>query len=81
MYVLDRQIQYYAATNRLRLGGWLKRRFLCCAERHREAERILHECEIDVETLRAEWQAQIKAQTMPLQRKLLRLCGIPRLIK
>lgn len=70
MYILDRQIQHYSAANLLRLGSWLKCRSLRCAERRKEAEKKLRDCGIDEETLRAEWKAQITAQTKPLPRKL-----------
>lgn len=52
------------------MGSWLARKARQCLEKRREAEEILEGCEHDEATLRAEWRAQVDAQTRPLPREL-----------
>lgn len=53
-----------------KLGLWLRRKVLLCGEKLKEAENVLSNCGFSQDVLRREWEAQIKAQTKPLPRKL-----------
>ena len=65
---LDLQIEHAGLENLEKLGIWLLRRTRHCFEKRKAAESVLTACGVAIETLRSEWEAQVKAQTKPLPR-------------
>jgi hypothetical protein len=68
LYTLDLQIEHAGSENMEKLGIWLLRRTRHCFEKRKAAEAVLATCGVPIETLRLEWEAQVKAQTKPLPR-------------
>ena len=66
LLVLDTQIEHNAVGAIKDLGNWIARRWTSCQQRHTEADLELQDCEVGEAVLRAEWQAQVAAQTRPL---------------
>ncbi|TFK61658.1 hypothetical protein BDN72DRAFT_934724 [Pluteus cervinus] len=69
LYVLDAQVQHLDHTSLKRLGHWLLRRIQHCQRKRLEAEKGLAECGQPETLLRAQWKAQVHAQTRPLPRR------------
>ncbi|KAG6809758.1 hypothetical protein H0H92_014854 [Tricholoma furcatifolium] len=69
IYTLNRQVEH--ATNDIQesLAAWLTRRFQHTQTKKKQAEDRLRLCRKSVDYLRAEWKAQIAAQTKPLPRQ------------
>ena len=63
--VLDEQVKYLDAQSLVHLGEWLTRRRDNCRTKREEAEKWLQQSGIDEAVLRAEWAAQVVAQTRP----------------
>ena len=70
MYNLDSQFNFNSEEGMWKLGVWLRRKVLACENKLNEAEGVLGTCGFSEDTLRREWDAQIKAQTKPLPREL-----------
>ncbi|KAJ3816555.1 hypothetical protein F5880DRAFT_1619187 [Lentinula raphanica] len=69
MYNLDSQFQFNSDEAMYKLGLWLRRKVILCTEKLKEVEESIRTCGITEETLRREWDAQVKAQTKPLPRQ------------
>ncbi|GLB34368.1 hypothetical protein LshimejAT787_0112520 [Lyophyllum shimeji] len=69
LYTLDRQVNHAQAETLERFGLWLLRRSRHAARKREAAEAILLECGQSEGFLRAQWAAQVRAQTKPLPRK------------
>ncbi|EIN03444.1 hypothetical protein PUNSTDRAFT_33210, partial [Punctularia strigosozonata HHB-11173 SS5] len=66
LYVIDSQVHHLDACQRCALGDWLAKKDYARCMRMIAAERGLADCNIPMETLRAEWEAQQVAQTKPI---------------
>ncbi|KII90299.1 hypothetical protein PLICRDRAFT_78542, partial [Plicaturopsis crispa FD-325 SS-3] len=69
LYVLDTQVKHLDDKSLYGLGGWLSRRWLHCQKKKDDAKRRLEKVQIDEETLRREWAAQVAEQTRPAPRR------------
>ncbi|KAG6912973.1 hypothetical protein DXG01_010701, partial [Tephrocybe rancida] len=69
LYTLDRQVDYARDEIIEGLGAWLLRRSQHALKKHKAAELILQGCGHQEVLLRAQWDAQVVAQTKPLPRQ------------
>ncbi|KAJ3474207.1 hypothetical protein NLI96_g12591 [Meripilus lineatus] len=69
LLVLDEQVKYLDTKSLLGLGMWLNRRWQRCESMKREAEDHLLRDGVDMEVLKAEWEAQVRTQTKPAPRR------------
>ncbi|RDB19557.1 hypothetical protein Hypma_013352 [Hypsizygus marmoreus] len=69
LYTLDKQVEHAHAAILMRLGQWLLRCSQHCHSKRSVAEDILAACGYTEEFLRAQWEAQVTAQTKPLPRR------------
>ncbi|KAG6836231.1 hypothetical protein H0H93_010036 [Arthromyces matolae] len=69
LYALDIHVEFLAKRNIMSLGSWLARKWRICQEKKKAAEDILAEIPISRDTLRKEWEEQVKEQTKPLARQ------------
>ncbi|EIN12249.1 hypothetical protein PUNSTDRAFT_60254, partial [Punctularia strigosozonata HHB-11173 SS5] len=68
LYILDSQIHHLDSVHRLSLADWLAKKFTTCQERLAAAQEELTRCNVGIEALRCEWDAQQASQTKPLER-------------
>ncbi|KAF8054925.1 hypothetical protein FPV67DRAFT_1598916, partial [Lyophyllum atratum] len=69
LYTLDRQVNHAQTEIIERFGIWLLRRSRHAARKQEAAEQILHECGQSEGFLKAQWVAQVRAQTKPMPRQ------------
>ncbi|RDB26796.1 hypothetical protein Hypma_005259 [Hypsizygus marmoreus] len=69
LYTLDKQVEHAHTAILTHLGQWLLRRSQHCHTKLLEAEALLRACGHNEEFLRAQWKAQVTAQTRPLPRR------------
>ncbi|RDB27721.1 hypothetical protein Hypma_003286 [Hypsizygus marmoreus] len=69
LYTLDRQVQHAQTEILEKLGRWLLRRSQHTQSKLTTAEAILQDCGHSEGFLRAQWKAQVDAQTKPLPRR------------
>ncbi|KAF8078230.1 hypothetical protein FPV67DRAFT_1403470 [Lyophyllum atratum] len=69
LYTLDRQVNHMQTESLERFGMWLLRRSHHVIRKREVAEATLLECGHSDEFLRAQWAAQVRAQTKPLPRQ------------
>ncbi|KAF8064953.1 hypothetical protein FPV67DRAFT_1671258 [Lyophyllum atratum] len=69
LYTLDRQVNHAQTEIIERFGMWLLRRSRHVARKREAAEQILLECGQSEGFLRAQWVAQVRAQTKPMPRQ------------
>ncbi|KAG6904167.1 hypothetical protein DXG01_012127, partial [Tephrocybe rancida] len=69
LYTLDRQVDYARDEIVEGLGAWLLRRSQHALKKRKAAELILQGCGHQEVLLRAQWDAQVAAQTKPLPRQ------------
>ncbi|RDB20434.1 hypothetical protein Hypma_012497 [Hypsizygus marmoreus] len=69
LYSIDSQVQFLDAKSLLTLGNWIKRKWMTCQKRKSDALEILNTIDIALDVLRAEWEAQVEAQTRPLPKQ------------
>ncbi|KAG6904298.1 hypothetical protein DXG01_011117, partial [Tephrocybe rancida] len=69
LYTLDRQVDYARDEIIEGLGAWLLRRSQHALKKRKAAELILQGCGHQEVLLRAQWDAQVVAQTKPLPRQ------------
>ena len=64
--MLDNQIRHLDHESFASLGKWLNNKWLLCKRKKGLALEGLHVLNIDMQTLRHEWAAQVDSQTQPL---------------
>ncbi|RDB16024.1 hypothetical protein Hypma_003465 [Hypsizygus marmoreus] len=69
LYTLDRQVDHAQTETIEKLGWWLARRTRHALAKCSAADEMLQACGQSEEFLRAQWKAQVKAQTKPLPRR------------
>lgn len=69
IHTLDTELHHLMDANLERAGQWLFRKTQKCNERSLKASSELVSCNVDIETLREQWDLQVKAQTQPLPRE------------
>ncbi|KIJ48098.1 hypothetical protein M422DRAFT_248268 [Sphaerobolus stellatus SS14] len=67
--MVDRQIHHYKRDNLCNLGNWLRRKEKACIKREQLSCEVLRKHQIDEDTLRVEWNAQVEYHTAPLKRQ------------
>lgn len=66
--VLDAQVHFLHSKSTLKLGEWLKRKWIKCQQRKKDAQVIL--VDHDLQALKDAWAAQVNAQSRPLPSKI-----------
>ncbi|KAJ3709644.1 hypothetical protein DFJ43DRAFT_1162491 [Lentinula guzmanii] len=69
IYNLDSQLNFSNEESLFRLGIWLRRKWGSCEEKLKEATESLRDLGETEDVLRAQWTAQVQAQTKPLPRR------------
>ncbi|KAG6836295.1 hypothetical protein H0H93_009388 [Arthromyces matolae] len=69
LFSLDREVEFLNNKSLINLGTWLKRKWLRCQKRKKEAEEVLDKVAISMDVLQKEWDAQVTAQTKPLRKQ------------
>ncbi|KAG0703204.1 hypothetical protein DFH29DRAFT_981988 [Suillus ampliporus] len=69
LFVLDTQIRHLDSKSLQGFGHWLHRRWIHCQTKKNGALDSLHDLQVDEDTLRVEWKAQVDHQTKPTPRQ------------
>ncbi|KAI6156644.1 hypothetical protein BKA82DRAFT_4325514 [Pisolithus tinctorius] len=68
LFVIDSQVRYLDMKSLTGVGQWLLRRWNHCQEKKTSAKKGLRKSGINIQTLQAEWEAQVSVQTKPASR-------------
>ncbi|KIJ21117.1 hypothetical protein PAXINDRAFT_6891 [Paxillus involutus ATCC 200175] len=66
LFVLDNQVRHLDKKSLLGFGQWLVKKWDACQRKKEVAKEALRELDVDLNTLRQEWAAQVTHQTKPL---------------
>ncbi|KAI5991683.1 hypothetical protein F5J12DRAFT_907475 [Pisolithus orientalis] len=70
LFVIDSQVHYLDMKSLTGLGQWLLQCWNHCQEKKASAKMGLRKSGINIQTLQAEWEAQVSVQTKPASHKL-----------
>ncbi|KAF9231221.1 hypothetical protein BU15DRAFT_82679 [Melanogaster broomeanus] len=65
----DNQVRHLDEKSLFGFGQWLVKKWDICQQKKEVAKDVLKELDVDLDTLRQEWAAQVTHQTKPLPKR------------